>query len=124
MKNAIDFKPNISIPNAMELMKQPVTPPNKVTAPMAAPIWGSIPKKLDNNIPNVAPHINAGPMFPPLKPIAKHKAVNTVFNINVYHIWLLSKAFSTSMVSLPQKRVFPIRYTHPIIIIEPIIILR
>ena len=38
MKNAIDFKPNISIPNAMELMKQPVTPPNKVTAPMAAPI--------------------------------------------------------------------------------------
>ena len=86
MKNTTDFKPNISIPSATDVIMQPVVPPNSVIAPIAAPIWGSIPMKLDSNIPNVAPHINAGPTFPPLKPIDKHSAVNNVFNMNVYHI--------------------------------------
>lgn len=86
MKNTTDFKPNISIPSATDVIMQPVVPPNSVIAPIAAPIWGSIPIKLDSNIPNVAPQIKAGPTFPPLNPIDKHRAVNNVFNINVYHI--------------------------------------
>ena len=123
MKNTIDFRPNISIPSAIKLIKHPVTPPNSVIEPIAAPIWGSIPINVDNSIPNAAPDMKAGPMFPPLNPIAKHNDVNTAFKIKVYHIVLLFSAFSTSDVSLPQKSVFPIRYIHPIIINEPITIL-
>ncbi len=123
MKNAIDFIPNISIPRTVALIMHPVTPPKRVMLPMAAPIWGSIPKNVDKRIPRVAPHMNAGPMFPPLNPIARHSDVSIAFSMNVYHIWLFSRAFSTSVVSFPQNSVFPIRYRHPIIINEPIVIL-
>ena len=124
MYKIIPFKPNISIPKMIAVIKHPVAPPNKLTAPIAAPVIGSSPIKLEISIPNVAPAINAGPILPPLNPIPRHSAVNIVLTKNIYHISLPSSDCFTRSVLFPQKRVVFNRIIAVIIINDPMIILK